>query len=176
MTGSLYCTINIRSLKRNLECFQTHLLGELDFRFSLIALTETRITDAKEIDLNPNICGYVFEYVPTPLSAGGVGMYISENLDYTIIERTYNPAFQALWIEIFVPNKKNIICGVLYRQHNSPERFLSYFDDTVERLNSSGKLIYIVGDFNIDLLKSGRCNMRITFYSRYRVILLSLNR
>ena len=85
-------------------------------------------------------------------------MYISENLDYSIIERTSNPAFQALWIEIFVPNKKNIICGVLYRQHNSPERFLSYFDDTVERLNSSGKLIYIVGDFNIDLLKSGRCN------------------
>ena len=41
---------NIRSLKRNLECFQTHLLSELDFRFSLIALTETRITDAKEID------------------------------------------------------------------------------------------------------------------------------
>ena len=113
---------NIRSLKRNLECFQTHLLRELDFRFSLIALTETRITDAKEIDFNPNICGYVFEYVPTPLSAGGVGMYISENLDYTIIERTSNPAFQALWIEMFVPNKKNIVCGVLYRQHNSPER------------------------------------------------------
>ena len=42
------------------KCFQTHLLGELDFRFSLVALTETRITDAKEIDFNPNICGYVF--------------------------------------------------------------------------------------------------------------------
>jgi len=77
-----------------------------------------------EIDFNPNISGYVFEYVPTPLSAGGVGIYINEN-DYTVVERMSNLAFQALWIENLVPSKKNVICGVLYRQHNSPESFLS---------------------------------------------------
>ena len=124
---------------------------------------ETRITNAKEIDFNPNISGYSFEYVPTPLSAGGVAIYINENLDYTVIERTSNPAFQALWIEILVPNKKNIICGVLYRQHNSPESFLSYFNDTVERFNASDKLVYIAGDFNIDLLKSESCNYAHNF-------------
>jgi len=90
----------------------------------------------KETDFNPNIRGYVFEYVPTPLSAGGVGIYINENLDYTVVERTSNPAFQALWTEILVPNKKNVICGVLYRQHNPPESFLSYFNETVERFNA----------------------------------------
>jgi len=134
------------------------LLSELDFQFSIIALTETRITNLKEIDFNPNIRGYVFEYVPTPLSAGGVGIYINENLDYTAVERTSTPAFQALWIEILVPNKKNVICGVLYRQHNSPESFLSYFNETVERFNACDKTVYIVGDFNIDLLKSESCN------------------
>jgi len=149
---------NIRSLKRNLENLQTQLLNELDFQFSITALSETRITNVKEIDFNPKISGYVFEYVPTLLSAGGVGIYINENLDYTVIERTSNPVFQALWIEIIVPNKKNIICGVLYRQHNSPERFLSYFNDTVERVNAYDKPVYIAGDFNIDLLKSESCN------------------
>ena len=149
---------NIRSLKRNLESLQTHLLSELDFQFSIIALTETRITNLKEIDFNPNISGYVFEYVPTPLSAGGVGIYINENLDYTVVERTSNPAFQALWIEILVPNKRNVICGVLYRQHNSPESFLSYFNETVERFNACDKTVYIAGDFNIHLLKSESCN------------------
>jgi len=134
------------------------LLIELDFQFSIVALTETRITNLKEIDFNPNISGYVFEYVPTPLSAGGVGIYINENLDYTVVERTSNPAFQALWIEILVPNKRNVICGVLYRQHNSPESFLSYFNETVERFNACDKTVYIAGDFNIHLLKSESCN------------------
>jgi len=69
---------NIRSLKRNLDNFQNHLLQELKFNFSIIGLSETRITnvDSSPLTFNPNIPGYYFEYVPTPLSAGGVGMYI----------------------------------------------------------------------------------------------------
>jgi hypothetical protein len=35
---------NVRSLKRNLENFQTHLLQELDFNFSVIGITETEIS------------------------------------------------------------------------------------------------------------------------------------
>jgi hypothetical protein len=35
---------NVRSLKRNLENFQTHLLQELDFNFSVIGITETKIS------------------------------------------------------------------------------------------------------------------------------------
>lgn len=45
--------------------------------------------------------GYSFEYVPTPLAAGGVGMYVKDCLKYTVIERTSEEAFQAaLWIDI----------------------------------------------------------------------------
>ena len=56
-------------------------------------------------------------------------------------------------MEIFFVNKKNIICGILYRQHNSPERFQQYFDETIGKFVSSGKHVVIMGDFNIDLLK-----------------------
>ena len=42
----------------------------------------------------------------------------------------------------------------MYRQHNSPDCFQSYFEETIEKLTSTGKHLYIVGDFNIDLLKS----------------------
>lgn len=51
---------------------------------------------------NSNIPNYNFEFAPTPvpLSAGGVGMYICETMNYTVIERTYNEAFQAQWIEL----------------------------------------------------------------------------
>ena len=89
----------------------------------------------------------------TPLSAGGVGMYIDETLNYRVIEKNSNEAFQALWLEIDLGNKANAICGVLYRQHNSPDSFQKYFDTCLEKFSASGKPIYILGDFNINLLR-----------------------
>ena len=50
-------------------------------------------------------------------------MYIRNDLRYVVLERCSNNAFQALWVEIYIANGKKIICGVLYRQHNSPESF-----------------------------------------------------
>ena len=82
-------------------------------------------------------------------------MFIEESLNYNVLEKTSTGAFQALWIEISFVNSKNIICGIIYRQHNSqaPEYFQSYFEETVERLASANKNLYVIGDFNIDLLK-----------------------
>ena len=85
-------------------------------------------------------------------------MYIDNTLEYVIIEKHSNEAFQALWIEIMNSNKKNIICGIIYRQHTNPDRFLTYFNEKVEQFSATGKLLCVMGDFNVDLLKSGSCN------------------
>ena len=71
---------NLRSLQRNFEEFQTHLLNELDFEFDLIGISETKITNANEPLLNVHLNGYKFEFVPTPFVCGGVGLYIKDNL------------------------------------------------------------------------------------------------
>ena len=52
--------------------------------------------------------------MPTPLSAGGVGMYIDQRFKYTVIEKIPKEAFQALWVELHLPKEANIICGVVY--------------------------------------------------------------
>ena len=140
------------ALGRNLENFQVHLLDELNFDFSIIGVSETKIISGKNLDFNPNIPGYIFEYAPTPLTSGGVCLYINESLKYTVIEKTSNEDFQALWIEIHSSQKCNIICGIVYRQHNSPQRFQGYFDETPEKVIASNKSVYIMGDFNINLL------------------------
>ena len=108
-------------------------------------------------DFDPSIPNYNFEYVPTPLSAGGVGMYIDNGLKYTVIEKTSNQDFQALWVAIHFTNKRDIICGVIYRQHNCPDKFLNYFDETLERLSNSSKSIYVMTDANINLLRYETC-------------------
>lgn len=75
---SLFHT-NIRSLKNDLENFQTHLLEKLDFHFNIIGDTKTTIKN-EHVEFNPLIPNYNFEFTPTPLPAGRVGMYIDEQL------------------------------------------------------------------------------------------------
>ena len=79
-----------------MENLQSHLLEELDFHFDVIGVTETKITNSNLEGFIPNICGYNFEYVPTPLSAGGVAMFIDAALDYVILKKTSTTAYQAL--------------------------------------------------------------------------------
>lgn len=75
---------NVGSLRRNLDNFQSHLLEELQLHFSVIGVTEAKITNSNlPLDFNPSIPNYRFEFVPTPLSAGGLGMYIHNDPNYT---------------------------------------------------------------------------------------------
>ena len=96
---------------------------------------------------------YVLEHVPTPLASGGAGVFVDQSINYNVLEKTSNEAFRVLWVEISFVNHKNIVCGIIYDQHNSPDYFLTYLDKTIEILVSDDKDVYITGDFNIDLLK-----------------------
>ena len=126
--------------------------------FSVIGVTETKITNSKlPLDFNPSIPNYRFENVPTPLSAGGVGMYIHNDFNYTVIRRTCDEAFQTLWVSIHIAKKSTVICGVIYSQHNSPQKILSYFEQTVEKLSAAGRRIFLMTDANINLLCHERC-------------------
>ena len=84
-------------------------------------------------------------------------MYIHNDFNYTVIERICDEAFPALWVEIHVAKKSTVICGVNYKQHNSPEKFISYFEQTVEKLSASGRRIFIMKDANINLLSCNWC-------------------
>ena len=59
-------------------------------------------------------------------------------MNYKVIEKTSNKAFQALRIEMPFVKKKNVICGVTYRQHNSPDLFQRYFEETIKKLTPTG--------------------------------------
>ena len=100
-----------------------HILCELHFYFNIIAGKENRIYN-DNLYFNSNMPDYNFEFASTPLSAGGVGVYVDATLNYTVIERTSNKAFQALWVELQFAMQSNVICRVFYRQYNFAERTL----------------------------------------------------
>ena len=60
-------------------------------------------------------------------------LFLDETMNYTVIERTYNEAFQALWIELQFAKQRKITCDAIYKQDNSAERFLHYFEEAVDR-------------------------------------------
>ena len=61
----------------------------------------------------------------------------------------------SLWIEVQSDLHHNIVCGVIYRHHNSYiDAFLAYFNETIDKINREKKYCIIMGDFNLDLLKS----------------------
>ena len=113
--SALHC--NIRSLAANHDNF-LHLISELSYKFSLIGLSETKLSIDIELISNIDIPGYNFISEPNHSNAGGVAFYINDNLKY-IIKSKYTKStydFEALWIEIESANQSNIICGVIYRQ------------------------------------------------------------
>ena len=96
------------------------------------------------MDFNPNLPGYIFEYAPTPLAAGGVGLYIYESLRETVIGKKKNQMRLSRRYGLKSnPHKKVTSCGIIYRQHNSPKRFQEYFDETLEKLIASNKSVIL---------------------------------
>ena len=90
-------------------------------------------------------------------------MFISGKFKFKIIEKTSTNAFQALVVEFLFEKKSNIVCGIIYGQHNSPESFQTYFDEALKRFSQSDKTIYIMGDFSINLLNAETCNFTKDF-------------
>ena len=52
---------------------------------------------------------------------------------------------------------------MVYGQHNSPEHFQEYFDDTIEKLSASGEKIIFMGDTNLNLLRFHSCKYAQNF-------------
>ena len=71
---------NVRSLKRNFKSLETYLLNELEYHFRI---TKTKLANSELLEQLPSLPGYEFEFVPSPLSAGGVGMFISGEFKYS---------------------------------------------------------------------------------------------
>ena len=111
--------INIRSLIGNFDKFKS-MLAQLHKSFSVIGLVETWLKD-QTLEL-VNIPGYNFvSNHCRDITGGGTGLYIQDNLEYKLCSDCIisDPdTIESLFVEIQVPNGKNIIVGTIYRPPN----------------------------------------------------------
>ena len=90
----------------------------------------------------------------TKTSHGGTGFFISDQINYKLredlkIESEGN--VESTFIELIIPNKKNMIIGCIYRHPNSQiyvnEFTTNYMNPMLTKISSEGKLCSLMGVF-----------------------------
>ena len=146
--------LNIRSIANKYDDFVNYL-ASLNHEFSIIGLTETWLT--KDNLNNFPIPHYKYiGQVRNTRQGGGVGLYINKLYEFTErndLSTNIENIIEAQFIEInSQPN--NIIIGVIYRPPNGKyKQFEEKLSDILQLINQENKTCFLMGDFNIDLLK-----------------------
>ena len=121
--------LNIRSINKHCEELQLLLDNHIDKpTFPVIGLTETWLSSDSTLPFTLN--GYDF-IVNNKLNrmGGGVALYVSQCFEFTVCEELniMNDSIESLFIEISIPQNKNIVIGVIYIPPNSnPNEFLTH--------------------------------------------------
>ena len=153
--------LNIASLGKHKEELET-ILTMLKVKFDIIGITETKIKKNIAPIFDTSLEGYTSYQTPTEGDKGGVSLYISKKLKCkrrndleSIIYKTKE--LESVFIELIMNNKKkkNIIIGCIYRHPNMEiAEFNDYFiNPLMNKLSKENKTFFLLGDFNIDLLK-----------------------
>ena len=149
--------INTCSLNKNFEDLE-YLLKSTNINFDIIAISETRLKNNLTPTSNITLENYTFEHTPTESSAGGTLLYIANHLSYKPRKDLCiykNNELESTFIELINTRKKNVVVGCLYRH---PSMNLDEFNDNflnplLEKLANENKTVFLMGDFNVDLLK-----------------------
>ena len=160
---------NLGIMHTNIASLNTHhdelkrILSLIKFDFQIIGITEHKISDLTSVS-NISISDYHnFVYTPTKSTHSGTGFYVKNTVnfkrrvDLEIIPPDLTD-FESTFIEIIIPNKKNIVAVCIYQHLSSlisiEEFTKKYLDPILQKLSSENKICTLMGDFNINLLKS----------------------
>ena len=103
-----------------------------------------------------DIDGFKFVYKRRDTRVGGgVGIYVSTNLNFKLrpdLNIDDENIAESLFVEIIRP-KGNTIIGVIYRPPGqNVNLFLDAYNKILDKISLTNKTVYIMGDFNLDLM------------------------
>ena len=150
--------LNIASLGAHKEEFED-MLSILELNLDFLGLSETRIIKDRPPIYDTSIDGYTEYHTPTESTKGGTALYINNKFSSKtrkdIEKMLYVPKIlESTFAEIIIKGKKNIVIGCIYKHPPMDiDEFNALFEKAIEKVSSKNKEVYILGDFNIDLLK-----------------------
>ena len=105
----LHC--NTRSLGKNVSLLHDILLT-VETRPDIIAISETKINENSYANIN--LPGYNFVNTNSKSQAGGVGLYIANNIEFsrkTDFDISHD-GIESCWVELACHKQKNIVIGI----------------------------------------------------------------
>ena len=164
--------VNIASLNAHIDDLRDEL-SRLDFNFDVIGISEHRIKKGQKSSNNIDLQGYSdFKFVSSETACGGTGFYINNKHNFRErddLELNLSSDCEAKFIELMLPDRKNLIVGCIYR-HPSSKLAINDFNELhiqpiLHKISKEKKECALMGDFNIDFLKSQGNNAASKFYS-----------
>ena len=143
----------------------------IKFNFPIIGLCERNIRSNSFIN-NISLPCLTFRYDETKSTHGGTGFYINDKFSYVKrngLNISLDNNLESNFIEVNLPKKK-IICGCIYKHPNMPIADFNskYLTPLLEKLNREDKFCFLMGDFNINLMKSNSESDNLQFYNSLR--------
>ncbi len=151
--------MNIASLNLHKDELVT-ALSLLDFQFDVIGITETKFQKGIAPINDPSMTGYKHYHTPTESSKGGALLYVKDSLVFDRRDDLENLMYkskelESVFIEVEVTGKKSQIYGCIYRHPCMDINVFNedYLEKLLSKLDKENKMSYLMGDFNMDLLK-----------------------
>ena len=123
---------------------------------TVIGITETKLKNTV-YDSEVTIDGYSIVRNYRNRKVRGIACYIRSNICYSR-KTCFSDNLENIFIDILFPKTNPISVGILYKPP-SQTRFLEQMVTEFESLELNNEL-YILGDFNIDLLFKGNCILK----------------
>ena len=123
----------------------------------VIVISESRVKKNNCKINSINLKDYSYESCSTESLASGTLLYISNHLSYKTRSDLCiykSREFESIFIEILNPKKTNAIVGCIYcHPHMDLNEFNDYyFNNLLDKLSKENKTVFLLHDFDIDLL------------------------
>ena len=178
-TNGFHITVyhmNIGSLPKHHIIFKAYLQC-LKLKFDVITLSEIGHNYSSIQMLSNLLEDYDFDFVPSPTSKGGVGIFfkkcysdfkfrkqlISENLPC----QCSKCQVEDIWLEFRHDNKTYTFCTCYRHPGGNITHFVSALESSIQTMSSKA-VCFFCGDINIDLLQADSCKM----YDEYLKLML----
>ena len=124
-------------------------MSDLHCKPHIISISETKIKDKPLISIS--LPGYIFPHKISVSTAGGVGVYISDLLQFNEITfKATFPGGESLWINLNSSNNKSsyVIGTVHCHPSTSITNFCEYLNEIFIEPNMQMKHYFVLGDVN----------------------------
>ena len=148
---------NIYHLAKKVPELNIHLTKSSPFH--IFGLSETRLKDHHDDNILhiPNYIIHRRDKTPSLKLHTGVAAYVHTSIQHLVRRRKdlESDSIECLWLELKEQNRRSHLIGIVYR--NPDEVLFDWYDRFIQMSDTIGfadKNIHLLGDFNIDLLRT----------------------